>query len=117
MIRIFIEVPLFSKRWKELGFDDNDLRILQEQLLKEPKTGVLMQGTGGIRKMRFALPGKGKSGGVRVCYVDYEEYRVIYLITVFAKKDQQNLTQEEKNMLKSFVKQLKEETARRFKHE
>ena len=51
---------------------------------------------------------------MRVCYVDYEEYQVIYLITVFAKKTQSNLTSEEKNVLKKLVKKLKTETARRY---
>ncbi len=76
-----------------------------------------MQGTGGIRKLRFSLSGKGKSGGVRVCYIDFESYRIIFLITVFAKKEQSNLTKEEKNILKALVKQLKAETIRRFNHE
>ena len=73
-----------------------------------------MEGTGGIRKVRFALPYRGKSGSVRVCYVDFGEYEIIYLITVFSKDKQSNLTQKEKNILKNLVKQLKTETARRF---
>ncbi len=71
-----------------------------------------MEGTGGIRKVRYPLENKGKSGSVRVCYTDFAEYEVIYLITAFEKKEQDNLTKEEKNVLKKLVKSLKEETAR-----
>ena len=68
-----------------------------------------MQGTGSIRKVRFSLENRGKSGSIRVCYIDFAEYDVIYLIAVFEKKDQDNLTTDEKNVLKKLVKALKEE--------
>ena len=73
-----------------------------------------MQGTGGLRKIRFALQGKGKSGGARVCYVVFAEFEMIYLITAFTKDEQDNLSQEEKNILKKRIKELRDETARRF---
>ena len=111
MIRTFIEVPLFTKRWKEIGLDDDDLLALQIMLLKDPESGPVMEGTGGIRKVRFALKDQGKSGSVRVCYTDFAEYEVIY-ITAFTKNEQENLTQEEKNALKKLVKSLKEEAAK-----
>ncbi|MBO6284282.1 MAG: type II toxin-antitoxin system RelE/ParE family toxin [Pseudobutyrivibrio sp.] len=112
MIRTFIEVPLFTKRWKEIGLNDDDLLALQIMLLKDPESGPVMEGTGGIRKVRFALNNKGKSGSVRVCYADFAEYEVTYLITAFTKNEQENLTKEEKNVLKKLVKCLKEEAAR-----
>ena len=107
MIRTFIEVPLFTKRC-----NDDDLLALQIMLLKDPESGPVMEGTGGIRKVRFALNNKGKSGSVRVCYADFAEYEVTYLITAFTKNEQENLTKEEKNVLKKLVKCLKEEAAR-----
>lgn len=82
-------------------------------LLKDPESGPVMEGTGGIRKVRFPLKKKGKSGGVRVCYTDFADYEVIYLITAFEKKEQENLTDEEKNVLKKLVKSLKEEVAKK----
>jgi len=54
----------------------------------------VMEGTGGIRKVRFPLENRRKSGSVRVCYTDFEEYEVIYLITAFTKADQENLTKD-----------------------
>lgn len=112
MTRTFIEVPLFSKRWKEIGLDDEELRTLQIMLLKDPESGPIMEGTGGIRKVRFPLENKGKSGSVRVCYTDFAEYEVIYLITAFEKKEQENLTNDEKGVLKKLVKALKDEAAK-----
>ena len=111
LIRSFIEVPLFSKRWTEIGLNDEDLLALQIMLLKNPESGPVMEGTGGIRKVRFPLENRGKSSSVRVCYTDFEEYEVTYLITAFTKNEQENLTMEERNILKKLVKALKEEAA------
>lgn len=111
LIRTFIEVPLFSKRWNEIGLNDEDLLALQIMLLKDPESGPVMEGTGGIRKVRFPLENRGKSGSVRVCYTDFKEYEVTYLITAFTKNEQDNLTMEERNVLKRLVKALKEEAA------
>lgn len=111
LIRTFIEVPLFSKRWAEIGLGEDELLSLQIMLLKDPQSGPVMEGTGGIRKVRFPLENRGKSGSVRVCYADFEEYEVTYLITAFTKDEQSNLTKEEKNVLKKLVKALKDEAA------
>lgn len=112
MIRTFIEVPLFTKRWKEIGLDDDDLQKLQVLLLKDPESGPVIEGTGGIRKVRYAIENRGKSGGIRVCNTDFAEYEVTYLITAFEKKDQENLSDDEKAVLKKLVKSLKEEAAK-----
>ena len=112
MIRTFVEIPLFGKRWKEIGFTDDDLLDLQVMLLKDPESGPVIEGTGGIRKVRFALGNRGKSAGIRVCYVDLPEYEVTYLITAFEKSEKENLTNGEKNILKKLVKSLVEEAGR-----
>ena len=105
-------MPIFTKRWKEIGLGDDELKLLQIMLLKNPESGKIMEGTGGIRKVRFPPENRGKSGSVRVCYTDFAEYEVIYLITAFEKKEQENLTMEEKNAIKKLVKALKEEVAK-----
>jgi len=112
MTRTFVEVPLFTRRWKEIGIGDDELLALQIMLLEDPQSGPVMEGTGGIRKVRFPISNKGKSGSIRVCYTDFEEYEVIYLITAFEKKEQENLSNEEKLVLKKLVKSLKEEAKR-----
>lgn len=74
MKRSFVELPIFKSRWEALGLNEEDLLRLQIELLADPKVGDVMQGTGGVRKMRFAFEHRGKSGGVRVIYVDFEVY-------------------------------------------
>ena len=71
MTRLFVELPSFRAQWKAMGLTDADLRRLQEELLANPAIGSLMKGTGGIRKMRFAFEHRGKSGSVRVIYIDF----------------------------------------------
>ncbi|MCH8896529.1 MAG: type II toxin-antitoxin system RelE/ParE family toxin, partial [Proteobacteria bacterium] len=66
-------------------------------LATDPPCGDLIQGTGGIRKVRIAVKGKGKSGGVRVVYYYYNETLPIFLLTVFAKNEKDNLTKAERN--------------------
>ena len=62
----------------------------------------------GIRKVRFPLQNRGKSGSVRVCYTDFAEYEVTYLITAFTKKEQENLSDDEKKVLRKLVKSLRD---------
>ena len=110
-VRKFVEVPLFTRRWAEIGLGNEELKALQIMLLKNPEAGPVMEGTGGIRKVRFPLENKGKSGSVRVCYTDFSDYEVTFLITAFTKKTQENLSDVEKNTLKKLVKLLKNEVA------
>ena len=111
MIRKFVEVPLFTRRWAEIGLGNEELKALKIMLLKNPEAGPVMEGTGGIRKVRFPLENKGKSGSVRVCYTDFSDYEVTFLITAFTKKTQENFSDVEKNTLKKLVKLLKNEVA------
>jgi hypothetical protein len=71
-----------------------------------PQTGVVLQGTGGIRKFRWASGNKGKSGGVRVIYYFYNESIPLFLLSVFGKKEKANLSKSERNELAKFTKQL-----------
>ncbi len=109
LIRGFIESPRFYKRWRDLGFTEDDLLDLQLMLLDNPKKGSVMQGTGGLRKMRYPFEGRGKSGSVRVLYVDFETYERILFLNVFAKDEKENLTKEERNQIKNAMKALEQE--------
>lgn len=109
MKRIFVELPIFRSRWKAMGLTDGDLSRLQRELLEDPKVGSVMQGTGGVRKMRFAFEDKGKSGSARVIYVDFEVYEKIYLITAYPKNEKDNLTKEERNELRQLMDILKKQ--------
>lgn len=86
--------------------NDNDLRRLQEELLFNPEKGDVMQGIGGLRKLRFAFEGQGKSGSVRVCYVDFVIYESIYLITAYPKSEKENLSKSERNSIAKMIKVL-----------
>ena len=108
MNRTFIEVPIFTNRWKELGLNDENLRELETILLENPKAGDAIQGTGGIRKIRIPVGNTGKRGGGRVIYVDIEIKETIYFINVYAKNEKEDLTEDEKKAFKAVVKVLKE---------
>ena len=110
MTRTFIEVPVFVKKWQALGLTDEDLRALQAVLLKKPKKGDVIQGTGGLRKIRIPMEKdkKGKRGGARVLYVDIELKECIYFINVYSKDEKDDLTEDEKKALKVMVIFLKE---------
>lgn len=104
MTREFVILPSFELKWKNLGLDDDDLRRLEIELVNNPKIGPVMRGTGGVRKMRFAFEGRGKSGSMRVIYVDFEVYEKLYLVDVFPKSTQENLSDEECKNMKKIVK-------------
>jgi hypothetical protein len=105
---MFIETAEFRKCWKKVGLDEEDLRELQSFLLEHPEAGDMVQGTGGVRKLRWARPGGGKSGGVRTIYFDFSDRSTIWLITVFGKNVKADLSPEERRDIKSFIKRLKE---------
>ena len=116
MTREFIELSPFTKSWKQMGLSDADFEQLQTKILTDPEAGAMIQGSGGIRKLRFYLPGKGSRGGCRVCYVDFEQFEKTYLLTAYAKKDRENLTDAETQQLRALVKELQKEAARRYYH-
>ena len=109
MIRTFIETRIFSKRWVELNLHDEDLAELQKFILKNPKAGNVIQGTGGLTKLRFALPDKGKSGGIRVLYVDFIHQEKIILVNCYSKSVKDTLSDKEKTEYKAIIKSIKEE--------
>ena len=98
MTRLFVELPSFRNDWRALGLADGD-----------PQAGRVMQGTGGIRKIRFAYEGRGKSGSIRVIYIDFPAYGKLYLLTAYAKNEAENLTKAERNELKKLVEILEQE--------
>lgn len=72
-----------------------------------PKAGDLIQGTGGVRKVRWARSGRGRRGGVRVIYYFHSEALPLYLLTVFGKGEKADLSQAERNELAKLVQVLK----------
>lgn len=105
--RVFIELSIFKNKVEALGGVDL-LKAIQVEILKGPSKGDIVQGAGGIRKIRIARAGSGKSGGYRVFYLDLPEIGQTYLITILDKKDSENISDEEKSLLRSFAKKIKE---------
>ena len=101
----FIETPVFTKLITELLPDDN-YRLLQDGLAKNPQAGDLIPAGGGIRKLRFALPGKGKRGGARLIYYWQTSKDKIYMLLAYAKAKKENLEPAQITILKILVKEL-----------
>ena len=112
MTRVFIYLPSFEKQFKNTDLNKDDETAIENEILNNPATGVIIKGTGGIRKFRMALPHTGKSGGARVIYVDFPKYGKVYLIAIFAKNEKDNLNQEERNELKILTKMLELEAGK-----
>jgi hypothetical protein len=82
---------------------DADRRAIIDHLSAHPQAGDLIEGTGGVRKLRWARDGRGKSGGVRVIYYFHSEAMPLYLLTMFAKNERANLSKAERNELACLV--------------
>ena len=108
MTREFIISKEFDRTWKNLGLNDDDLSELELFLCKNPDAGDIMEGTGGVRKFRWTLEGRGKSGEARIIYLDIVFAEHIYLLTVFPKNEKANLSKEERNEIKSVVTAIKD---------
>jgi hypothetical protein len=96
------EMPEFIRSARRL-LDDEEIQSLISYLAEHPSAGVLIAGTGGVRKFRWAREGMGKSGGVRVIYYFHSERLPLYLLTVFGKNEKANLSKAEANALSKLV--------------
>ncbi|MBL4889443.1 MAG: type II toxin-antitoxin system RelE/ParE family toxin [Candidatus Lindowbacteria bacterium] len=110
MKRTFIEIPSFQKAVIATN-DRSLLRLIQNEILKNPKGGSLLKGCGGIRKIRVGdeEKKKGKSGGYRVLHLDLPDRGKNYLLKLFAKGEKENISDEEKKIVRKLVKIIKEE--------
>ena len=84
----------------------NEKDELIAYLSMHPNAGVLIKGTGGVRKLRWARSGRGKSGGFRVIYYFHSQEMPLYLLTLFGKNEKANITKKEKNILSRMVRDL-----------
>lgn len=109
MTREFIFTKPFLASWAAMGLDDTSLKDLERILLNNPQIGDVIQGTGGARKMRIQLEGRGKSGGGRVVYLDVFEKEKLYLLFAYPKNVQDELTSEQKRIIKSIIDAIKKE--------
>jgi len=99
------EVPEYIRKSEKM-LSDGERRDVVDYLAAHPKAGDLMEGTGGVRKLRWGRGGQGKSGGVRLIYYFHSEAMPLYLLTLFAKNERANLSKAERNDLAELVEIL-----------
>jgi hypothetical protein len=115
--RRFVESAGFSEdrqrleRVRELTHDD--MVALEQSILADPQAGDLVQGTGGLRKIRVGQRSvaRGKRGGVRVYYLDLPRGGVTHLVAIFGRREKSDLSQAERRAVGVLVKHLKEEAS------
>jgi len=100
-----IELPEIIRKSEKLLMADERSELLLF-LSANPSAGVLIEGTGGIRKLRWARKGKGKSGGLRIIYYYYNRNVPLFLLTAFGKNEKDNLSKSERNSLKLLTELL-----------
>lgn len=96
----------YASRAEKLLTKDERKEVI-DTLASDPLAGDIIQGTGGIRKIRFAKGNKGKSGGVRVIYYFYNYINPILLLDIFSKNEKENLSKSERNELMQAIAILK----------
>jgi hypothetical protein len=101
-----VEISAFARRAEKLLSIEEHEELLFSLAL-HPESGDEIPGTGGVRKVRFAARGKGKSGGVRVIYYFFDEENPLYAIFLYGKNEQANLTPEQKREVAAFAAVIK----------
>lgn len=111
MKREVTQTKIFEKEVSRLiaknKLSEKDFEAFKRYLVENPKDGDVIPGTGGLRKTRLKSASKGKSGGFRVCYLDMEEKLILFLLSIYPKNEQENLSQQEKKELKQIVAMIK----------
>lgn len=105
----FVYLPGFESSAQGL-LDEEARRRLERALMENPEAGATIGGTGGVRKLRVALAGRGKSGGARVIYYYRPAGRRVYLLLAYAKSEAASLSNEGKAVIRALVKRLEEES-------
>jgi hypothetical protein len=99
---VFIETPVFIRTAARV-FDEDDIAALQTALLLRPAAGVVIPGTGGLRKLRLAARGHGKRGGARVIYYWVQSDDRIFLLYAFAKNEIADITSAQARQLRQLT--------------
>ena len=109
MRNVIIQLSSFARDARRAGLTEEDIRHVELEIMEDPHAWPVMAGTAGLRKMRFAPEsrGGGKSGGVRVCYFLVDEADHVYLVTVFAKNQKDNLSPADRNAIAAVVRYIR----------
>jgi mRNA-degrading endonuclease RelE of RelBE toxin-antitoxin system len=101
---IIVETSIFNRQVLSL-MDDEDYRRLQTLLVLRPDVGILIPGSGGLRKVRWSAAGRGKRGGVRVIYYWAMKQERILLLLMYAKNEPDDLTVEQRKVLRKIIEE------------
>jgi hypothetical protein len=101
---VIIETSIFTRQVQGL-LSDNEYRRLQMMLVLDPDAGVVIPGSGGLRKIRWSLEGKGKRGGVRVIYYWAVSESQVLMLLIYAKNEMSDLTREQIKILRTIVEE------------
>jgi hypothetical protein len=112
IMQTVVETNYFASRVKKLLSEDERDDLINF-IATGPRQGDILVGTGGLRKIRFARKGIGKSGGIRVIYYYHNANVPIYLLEVFGKNEKGNLSKAERNSLAKIVAEIKNQFKRR----
>ncbi len=82
---------------------DDEMKVVEDEILENPRRGAVMGNTGGVRKIRAAQEGHGKSGSARVAYLYVEEWGAVFFVLAFPKNVQGNLTDAQKRAIRNEV--------------
>jgi hypothetical protein len=106
-----VEATVFATKQYEREakrlLDRAEIAAMETSIAADPEAHPVVTGTGGIRKARWARQGKGKSGGVRVIYYFWSADNEVYMLFVYAKKDQDDLDADSRKAAKKFIEDLK----------
>ena len=97
-----IETTIFTKKISSL-LSDEEYRNLQNELILNPEKGKIIRGSGGLRKIRLGVSGRGKSGGVRIIYYWVNKNGILLMLLIYPKNLQDNLTSAQLKILRSLV--------------
>ena len=100
----FVETPTFTASVR-LHLTDEQYRALQLALVLRPEQGAVIRGSGGLRKLRWAVEGRGKRGGVRTIYYWAVEEHICFMLYVYAKNEQGDLTLAQMKVLSRLVRE------------
>lgn len=100
-----VETPEFLSAVRKL-MDEDERALLVDYLAYNPMAGDVIQGTGGVRKLRWGLEGRGKSGGARVIYFYHDGLMPLFILTAFAKNQRSDVSQQERNGFKTLTSLL-----------
>ena len=105
LLQTVVETPPYLAQAKGVLSEDDRSGIV-DMIATDPTCGVVMEGSGGARKARFAIGNKGKSGGVRVVYAYHSAFFPAFLLAVFAKNERSTLSKAETNALAKVIKAI-----------